>query len=156
MRIRANHTLPIGLIDLTSFIDSLGMDVMTKRIRKLSTTTGWVHIDCLNSAMFGKRSPGTGFDPFVVVILNGKIVGQTHTLSHTDSDAAWHERVTYPAELLKNGNNIFRFEVYDKEMFVSDDLIGSVTLSFEGGPRAITTEVRLEPYQAEPRNLALL
>ena len=111
LRIRANHTLPIGLIDMISFIDYTAMDLMSQRIRMLATTTGWVNI--AGATGIALDDIGKSLDPFVALVVNGTQVGQTHRLSHTGPSADWHERVTYPAALLKPGRNIFKMEIYD-------------------------------------------
>jgi|EP01049_Picozoa_sp_SAG25_P000806 uncharacterized protein YaaQ len=140
LRIRANHTLPIGLVDMISFIESTAMDLISQRIRKLATTTGWVNV--VGATGLVLDGGGSSIDPFVAIVLNGTQVGQTHQISYTGPSPQWHERVTYPAELLRPGRNVFKLEIYDFDQLSSNDLLGSVTIVSENGPQAISTEVR--------------
>eukprot|EP01047_Picozoa_sp_COSAG01_P030844 COSAG01_NODE_2164_length_8260_cov_6.427031_1_plen_659_part_10 len=130
IKIRANHTIPIGMIDMMYFIECVSDDLMKKRIRGLASTTGLIVVQgCtgLDLNEFIDDLDKKKFDPYVKVYMNDHYLGQTNTLSHTGPDPEWNERVTYELEHCVEGENDFKVEVWDDTPGDEDDLIGLVT-----------------------------
>lgn len=137
--IRANHTVPIGLVDMMAFMTALAMDLMSVRIKELSDSTGWVVIASCSGLDWSDPPPDgppsssrlTPIDPYCVVVLNGEEVGRTHTLSHTCGNAEWNERLGVPIELLRSKRNTFTIEVNNAGP-KGAELLGTFTVAVEG------------------------
>jgi hypothetical protein len=119
--IRANHTVPLGLLDMMSFMEVLANDLMSKRIKDLAERTGWVVINSCD----GLPLQGAGIDPFCIVLLNGKELGRTHTISHSGDHSEWNERIGVPVDLLTSTTNVFAIEVMD-DSFGADKVLAKV------------------------------
>jgi voltage-gated sodium channel len=79
IKIRANHTIPIGMIDMMNFIECLAEDLMKERIRGLSHTTGMIVVQSCSGLDLNDYSDGgvidyledkETFDPYVKIFLN--------------------------------------------------------------------------------------
>lgn len=73
IKIRANHTIPIGMIDMMNFIECVAEDLMKQRIRGLASTTGMIVVQsCKGLEMneFVADPSKKFFDPYVKVYLN--------------------------------------------------------------------------------------
>eukprot|EP01048_Picozoa_sp_COSAG05_P003759 COSAG05_NODE_181_length_14767_cov_9.554859_1_plen_1146_part_00 len=134
MRIRANHTLPIGLIDMQSFVESTANDLMSKRIKELSQTTGYVVIESVSGLMLDDEGLIIdALDPCIAVIVNGTQVGKTHKITHSGQKPDWHERVSFPTQLIKPTKNVIVLECFDYSKGTKHDILGSLTIiSTEG------------------------
>eukprot|EP01045_Picozoa_sp_COSAG04_P020939 COSAG04_NODE_2201_length_4544_cov_29.319685_2_plen_1071_part_01 len=159
LHIKANHTLPVGLIDSMTFLEALAMDLMSVRIKELSDTTGWIVVkscDGLKSEAITERNQSgsvidramNSLDPYCVVVLNGEEVGRTHTLSHTGENPEWNERIGFPMQLLRSTKNTFTFEVMDMDVG-RDDLLGTATVFVNGKTNFAEVE-KLTDYPLVP------
>ena len=79
IKIRANHTIPIGMIDMMNFIECVAEDLMKQRIRGLATTTGMIVVQsCTGLDLNGFNDGGVidmledkdTFDPYIKIYLN--------------------------------------------------------------------------------------
>ena len=159
LNIKANHTLPVGLIDSMTFLEALAMDLMAVRIKELSDTTGWIVVkscDGLKSEAITERNQSgsvidramNSLDPYCVVVLNGEEVGRTHALSHTGENPEWNERIGFPMQLLRSTKNTFTMEVMDMDVG-RDDLLGTATVSVNGKTNFAEVE-KLTDYPLVP------
>jgi voltage-gated sodium channel len=124
--IRANHTVPIGLVDMIAFVEALANDLMSNRIKQLAEKTGWVVIGSCDGLLSAGLDDGEHtLDPYCVVILNGEEVGRTHSLSHSGGHPEWNERIGVPIELLRTTKNTFLIEVLN-DHHGADSLLGTV------------------------------
>eukprot|EP01043_Picozoa_sp_COSAG02_P039578 COSAG02_NODE_3136_length_7300_cov_4.065269_5_plen_482_part_00 len=121
LMIRANHTVPIGLLDMMSFVECLAEDLLTAQIKELAERTGWVVINSCD----GLPLADDDIDPYCVLILNGEEIGRTHKISHSGDHPEWNERIGVPVGLLTSTTNVFIIEVMD-DTFGPDDVLGEV------------------------------
>jgi voltage-gated sodium channel len=73
IRIRANHTIPIGMIDMMNFIECVSEDLMKQRIRGLVSTTGMIVVQgCIGLDLneFIADPDKKRFDPYVKIYMN--------------------------------------------------------------------------------------
>jgi voltage-gated sodium channel len=134
MLLRANHTLPIGWIDELSFIQSLADDLLDSRVGALRQTTGYVVVEQALGLDTDHDFFSDTIDPFCVLYLNGKVIGETQKLSHSGEDPHWNEYVAFPASYLKvEEPNTLRLELFDFDTFTRDDLLGYIEIQDEVG-----------------------
>lgn len=83
-------------------------------------------------------------DPYIIINIDGKIVGQTATsysLLTTNSDPIWNENFSLP---LLYSEISLKFSLYDRRMIGSDFLVGEAELYVEDQRKNMTIPFSLK------------
>lgn len=107
-------------------------DLTDVRILEVRKATGGVVLEQAQQVTSNSRYVTGDVDPFCIVYLNGRRVGETQRLGFSAPDEFWHELIPFPASYLRTTQpNKLAIEVLDFESYATDQVLGLVEMSFE-------------------------